>query len=209
MRKGWACFRRTPIGPRRAACAVILAAIVSCPAAADPLGGFVDEVRVGAFQHDAGVFAHATERGADINGEVLFVSPVPMDWADRMPQWMRWVAQPRPQIGGLWNTSGATSQGYAGLTWTATVARGLVRDDDALVVELFGGGAVNNGYVTSTSSDRKSLGSNVLFRIGAGVGYRVTPHLSVLAVFGHESSAGLATPNPGMNQLGMQLGYRF
>jgi lipid A 3-O-deacylase len=119
------------------------------------------------------------------------------------------VAQPRPHIGGLLNTAGATSQGYFGLTWQATVARGLIHKNNGLFFEVFAGGAVNDGYANSPRSDRKSLGSNLLFRIGTGVGFQVTPQLSVLAVLDHESNAGLAAHNPGLNNVGLQIGYRF
>lgn len=134
------CLRRAPTAIRLAAGAAMVAAIAPCATAADPLGGLVDEVRVGAVKHDANIFGDGVEKGTDINGELLFATPIPAEWADRMPPWLRWVAQPRPHVGGLWNTDGATSQGYAGLTWMAPVAHGLLRGDDTVFIEVYAGG---------------------------------------------------------------------
>jgi lipid A 3-O-deacylase len=149
------------------------------------------------------------EKGADLNAELLFVSPAPPGWGDGMPNWLRWVARPRPHVGASLNTAGATSQAYAGLTWTATLWRGVARDDDPVLASFAFGGAVNNGYANAPRPDRKDLGSNVLFRLGFEIGYQVTPRIGVHALLDHESNGGLAARNRALNNVGLRLSYRF
>ena len=190
------CLRRAPTAIRLAAGAAMVAAIAPCATAADPLGGLVDEVRVGAVKHDANIFGDGVEKGTDINGELLFVTPIPAEWADRMPPWLRWVAQPRPHVGGLWNTDGATSQGYAGLTWMAPSHTACSAATTRCSSRYTRGGAVNDGYAHASCCDRKSVGSNVLFRVGAGVGYSFTPHFSLVAAWFDEFECWLGCSQP-------------
>src|SRR5207253_650138 len=116
----------------------VLAVTISVTAGTARAEGIFSEVRLGVLAHDVG-FLGGREPGADINAEVLFVSPFPDDWGSTWPQWLRWIARPRPHIGGDVNTAGATSQAYLGLTWTAVLARDLLRPEDDLEFDfLFG-----------------------------------------------------------------------
>jgi lipid A 3-O-deacylase len=169
------------------------------PAAPDP--SFVDEVRVGVLDHDAR-FAGGREPGADINAEMLFVSPMPTSWGDSLPDWLAWVAKPRPHLGGDLNTAGATSQVYAGLTWTIPIVSRLTLDFDF-------GGSANNGHVNRTVRDRKALGSNVLFRLAAELGWHFTRRLALYALFEHVSNGDTARFNESLNDVGLRLGWRF
>ena len=186
----------------------LAAGLLGTPAMAAPLGGILDEVTVGVLKHDVS-FANGIEKGMDINAELLFVSPMPLDWGSSMPQWLRWVMRPQPNVGVLANTAGATSQIYSSLTWTITLSRDVFRSDDPLVFRYSFGGAVNNGYANSPVSDRKNLGSNLLFRLGFEFGYQVTPRVAVYALWDHESNGGLAAHNRALNNLGLRVGYRF
>jgi lipid A 3-O-deacylase len=165
------------------------------------------EVRLGVLAHDVH-FAGGRENGADINAELLFTSPF-AGLGDDLPGWMRWLAEPRPTIGGSVNTDGYTSQGYAGLTWTIPLANALLRPNDELDLGFFFGGEGNNGHVDHPDRDHKALGSNVLFRLGGEIGYQVTPRVGLYVLFDHASNAGFARYNESINDLGARVGLRF
>lgn len=167
------------------------------------LVGLFSEIRGGAAWHDIG----AKERGTDLNGEILFVSPVPARLTAELPPLYRWMLQPRVHLGFSANTEGYTSQGYAGLTWTTLLARDVVRPGDGIRFDFFFGGSLNDGKHLTTAPDRKSLGGNLLFRVGGEIGYQINPRWSVSLFLDHESNAGSARANEGMNSLGLRLGF--
>ncbi|MBW8269954.1 acyloxyacyl hydrolase [Caldovatus sp. SYSU G05006] len=173
--------------------------------AAEGLGGLFSEMRLGVLAHNFG----AREGGADINGEILFVSPVPARLTEGASPFLRRLATPRPHLGFSANTGGGTSKGYFGLTWTAPLAHDLLRPGDRLWLDLFFGGSVNDGKHASASPYRRSLGGNLLFRVGGEIGYRITRHLSASIVLDHDSNAGLARHNDGLNSIGLRLGVAF
>jgi len=171
--------------------------------AGEGLAGLFSEIRGGASWHDLGV----KERGTNINGELLFVSPVPARLTAELPPLYRWMLEPRPHIGFSANTEGYTSQGYFGLTWTTMLARDVVRPGDGIRFDLFFGGSVNDGRHASDTGNHKSLGGNLLFRVGGEIGYQIDPRWSVSLFLDHESNAGTARYNEGMNSLGLRLGF--
>lgn len=150
------------------------------------------EVRGGVYAHDISFWSFNRESGTDINGEVLFVSPSFLDA----------IWSPRPHLGATVNTSGDTSIGYAGLTWEWNLPANFFIDANL-------GGAVHNGKLDTNDSNRKSLGSPVLFRLGAALGYNLTEKVNISVQFEHVSNAYLANPNEGMDNAGLRLGYRF
>ncbi|MBU1004175.1 MAG: acyloxyacyl hydrolase [Proteobacteria bacterium] len=152
----------------------------------------VSEFRLGVLAHDTPGLCFNRESGADLNAELLFVSP----------GFLQAIGAPRPHIGGSLNTSGDTSQVYAGLTWNGDLGRGFF-------VEGMLGGALHNGKLDTDDSDRKSLGSSVLFRLGVALGYAFSERVNVLLVYDHISNANLTTNNEGMETVGLKLGYRF
>lgn len=171
--------------------------------AGEGLTGLFSEIRGGAAWHDLGV----REGGADINGELLFVTPVPARLTADLPPLYRWMLEPRPHIGFSANTEGYTSQGYFGLTWTTMLYRDVLRPGDGIRFDFFFGGSVNDGKHVTNASDRKSLGGNLLFRVGGEIGYQIDPRWSVSLFLDHESNAGSARANEGMNSLGLRLGF--
>lgn len=160
---------------------------VSLPARAG-----LSEIRLGALSHDIGILGHGKEGGADANAEILFDSPALL-----APLWA-----PRPHLGISINTQGDTSQAYAGLTWTFEPVRRVFID-----VSL--GGAIHDGKLDDSGTDRKELGSRVLFRESLSLGYRLDDRNSISIVFDHESNGRLAEHNEGLNNLGIRWGYRF
>lgn len=169
----------------------------------------VSEVRLGVLAHDIPFLGEHKEPGADINGELLFVSPVPDSWVADVSPALRWMLTPRVNIGGDVNTSGATSQLYFGLTWTATLFNQVLAPDDSVFLDISFGPAFNNGHIATSDPNRKSLGSHVLFHPGIDIGYRFNPRWSVSVYYEHSSNAGLADFNEGLNNAGLRVGLTF
>jgi hypothetical protein len=171
--------------------------------------GWVDKVRLGILDHSAAFLNDTVEHGVDINGEVLFH---PIDWftADSSSGWAKVLLTPRPTVGASINTSGGTSAEYLGLTWTVTYARDLFTQDDTLFGDFGFGEAIQDGRVGAGGDpDQIEFGSRGLFHLSAEVGYRFDSHIGLSAYFEHYSNGGLASPNPGLNNIGMRLSYRF
>jgi lipid A 3-O-deacylase len=166
-------------------------------------GGIVDEFRLGVYEHDASILGHQKETGADIGAELLFTSPA----------FLQAIWSPRPVIGGLVNTSGETDQAYGGLTWTWDFASNVLRDGDGFYVEGTLGGGWNDGKINVSapleSQQRKSLGSNALFREDLDIGYHITPRWSLAVSYNHISNADLAERNEGLNDIGVRVGLKF
>jgi hypothetical protein len=156
--------------------------------------GFVQEFKIGVLDHDVpGLWSgfRAEPDSADINVEVLFSPSV--DFLG---------GTIRPALGGSINTVGATSIGYLDARWQYETTCGL----------FFGlgiGGAVHDGQIELEDLDRKALGSRVLFHIPAEIGFRLDAHNSLSAYFEHTSNGYTASPNEGLDRLGVRYGYRF
>lgn len=162
-------------------------------AIAEPLGGIISEVRVGVLAHDIPfIAADNIEGGVDLNAEILFrpFGIFPKNWNFR------------PHIGVQVNTDDDTSQAYLGLTTTHYLT-------DTVWGAFSGGGAIHNGETTDFGEDRKAFGSQVLFRLALELGVDVTDHLSVSLYYDHESNAFLASENPGIDNVGARIGWKF
>jgi lipid A 3-O-deacylase len=162
-------------------------------------GQIVDEVKAGLLAHDVGFLGDHTERGFDVNLEMLFTSP----------DILSVIGSPRPHIGGDYNTAGQTSDAFAGLTWGISLIQNLFRTGDAVFMTGSLGGAYQDGYIDNAPLGRKRLGSPVLFRESAELGYQVTPVISVSAILEHISNADLAQHNAGITSAGARLGFKF
>ena len=171
-----------------------------CPPPARAQTNLIDEVKLGGLAHDVGFLGHHVESGADVNIEMLFASPA----------FLRIIGSPRPHIGGDINTDGNTSDGYFGLTWGANL-KDLLGIADRVFVDGSLGGAVHDGFLTGAvpPPGRKLLGSRILFRESAEVGYQITPTVSVSAILDHISNANLAPRNAGITSAGARLGFEF
>ena len=53
------------------------------------------------------------------------------------------------------------------------------------------------------------LGSPILFRESAEIGYQVTPMISVSAILDHISNANLGRHNAGITSAGGRVGFKF
>lgn len=170
--------------------------------AGEGLAGLFSEMRGGAIWHDP----NGKENSFALNGELLFASPVPARLTAGLDPLYRWVAEPRPHVGFTANTDGKTSKGYFGLTWTTMLVRDVLRRGDGVRVDLSFGGSLNDGKHDARLPDRKDLGGNLLFRVGAEIGYQFNQIWSVSLFLDHDSNAGTARRNQGLNSLGLRLG---
>lgn len=164
------------------------------PAAAQSL---VDEVRVGGFYHDAGILGTRKERGPDLNLELRFASP----------EFLSAIWSPRPHLGVTGSLAGDTSQLYFGLTWSFMLWR--TGGNDGLFLDVSLGGSAHNGKLEPNRTDRKALGSRVLFRESLELGYRFGDVHSVSVFLDHASNANLASHNEGIDSLGVRYGLKF
>ena len=162
----------------------------------------IDEVKIGVLSHDVGFLTHHVEKGADINLEVLFTPP----------DLLSIIGSPRPHIGADINMSGNTSDGHFGLTWGWTLLPSLF-GGGAVFVNGSLGGAVHDGFTGTKTSvappGRKLLGSQVLFRESAELGYQITPMVNISAILDHISNANLGRHNMGITSAGARLGFKF
>jgi len=112
---------------------------------------------------------------------------------------------PRFHLGGVGNLMGKTSYAYAGALWT-------VNYTERIFGETFFGGTIHNGELGYTDPTRNALGCRGLWQVGANLGYRFDQHLSVMATYDHSSTNEAitkCTPNQGLNQFGLRIGYGF
>jgi hypothetical protein len=157
-------------------------------------GGFVDELKIGVLAHDVPDLwsgFQAEPDSADINIEALF-SPSVAFLGGLI----------RPALGASINTQGYTSNVYLDARWQLETSCGVF-------LGLGVGGTVHDGQVKLENWDEKALGSRVLFHFPVEIGYRFDAHNSLSAYFEHISNAYTASPNEGMDRIGVRYGYRF
>jgi lipid A 3-O-deacylase len=184
------------------------AALTLAPAAAHAQNLTYGEVKFGLLAHDVH-FLGGKESGVDLNPEIILPSPIADSWAAGLPWYLHWMAQPRPTLGGEFNTSGFTNQYYLGATWTWQLVSNVLQPDDGITFGIFFGPSVNDGQIVAAKPNRKSLGSNVLFRESFELGYCITPIYQISAYVDHVSNAGLARFNQSLNEVGGRFGVSF
>jgi lipid A 3-O-deacylase len=179
--------------------ALIAACLALLPATASAQIKLIDEIKLGGLAHDVTFGGRHLESGADINLEMLFTPP----------DILRVLGSPRPHIGADINTSGNTSDGYFGLTWGIMLIQSLFGAGDGVFANGSLGGAIHDGFIDTAPAGRKRLGSRVLFRESAELGYQITPNASVSAMVDHISNANLGTHNAGITSAGARFGFKF
>jgi lipid A 3-O-deacylase len=182
-----------------AAAAAFAALAAFSPARATAQSKLVDEVKIGILAHDVGFLTHHVESGADVNIEMLFTPP----------DVLAVIGSPRPHIGADINTAGHTSDGYFGLTWGIKLIQSLFGADDGVFLNGSLGGAIHDGHIDTAPPDEKRLGSRILFRESAELGYQINPTVSVSAILSHISNANLGAHNAGITSAGARLGFKF
>jgi lipid A 3-O-deacylase len=180
-----------------ASLSVIWLAAAAAPASAQL--NIVDEVKAGVLAHDVGFLGHHLEKGPDVNLEMLFTPP----------ELLAIIGSPRPHIGADINTAGKTSDGYFGLTWGIMLIQNLFGYGDGIFANGSLGGAVHDGYLNSGPPNRKLLGTRVLFRESAELGYQLVPGINISALLDHISNANIGHHNMGITSAGARLGFKF
>ena len=187
-------------------CLAVAAALTPTGARAQNLT--YGELKLGVMQHDAH-FLGGIEKGIDINPEVIFPSPIPDAWVASVPWYLGWMIQPKPTLGGMFNTRSFTNQYYFGATWTWQLAGNVLMPGDGITFGIFFGPGFNDGQTTPIDPTRKALGYNVLFREALELGYRINPVWTISAYVDHVSNAGFARYNQSLNNVGGRIGIRF
>ncbi|MGB3646833.1 MAG: acyloxyacyl hydrolase [Mesorhizobium sp.] len=165
------------------------------PARFGELGRYSDkmEARLGVMAYDRGFFSTDDFSGTVINGELLF----------RSPEFLEAIGSPRPYIG----FDAAIAHDpvhffYAGLNWDMSLT-------DRLYLSASLGGSINTARNLIDPTTYKALGCRVLFHLGAGIGFDITPNLTIQAYADHFSDANLCRENNGAEATGVRVGYRF
>jgi lipid A 3-O-deacylase len=179
--------------------AALAGAIALLPVTAAAQLKVVDELKIGGLSHDVGFLGRHVEGGADVNVEVLFTSP----------DLFRYIGSPRPHIGADINTSGNTSDGYFGLTWGIMLIQNLFGAGDGVFANGSLGGAIHDGNIDTAPPGEKRLGSRILFRESAELGYQINPRLNISGILSHISNANLGVHNAGITSAGARLGVKF
>jgi hypothetical protein len=186
-----------------------LAVAALLPAGARAQNVTYSELKLGIWDHDVH-FLGGREKGADINPEIIFASPIGDDAIANAPAWLHWALQPRPTLGAAINTAGDTDQFYVGATWSWFLAHNLINPGDGIVFGYFFGPGFNDGEINeSHAATREALGSHILFREAFDLGYQINPVWEVSVYLDHISNGGLAKYNESINDIGLRLGYRF
>jgi len=193
-------FHTTPLAAAQVFLAPLAAIwLLAAAAPAEAQVKIVDEVKAGVLAHDIGFLGHHLEKGPDVNIEMLFTPP----------DLLAVIGSPRPHIGADINTAGKTSDGYFGLTWGIMLIQNLFGYGDGIFVNGSLGGAVHDGFIDSGPPNRKLLGSRILFRESAELGYQLVPGINVSALLDHISNANLGRHNMGITSAGVRFGWGF
>ncbi len=154
---------------------------------------FVKELKLGVLNHDQDSLWSGSRRegGIDFNAEAILNHDLEF-----------WGGTLSPAIGVSVNSQGDTSKAYLDARWEKAFAQDFF-------FALGIGAAVHNGNTKLTNVNRKALGSKALFHFPFELGYRIDENYSVSVFFDHVSNAWLASPNEGMDTLGIRFGYRF
>ncbi len=165
----------------------LVATASAAPAEASELFG-------GLYSHDVktGITRSGFERGVDFQ----------LGWRGGRIDALRGVGAPSPHAFVSVNSEGETSFAAAGISWK--VGR-------AVYVRPGVGLAVHNGPDRPDPGERRiDFGSRVLFELELGLGVQLNEQISAEASIVHLSHAKLFSPqNPGIDNIGVRLNYRF
>ncbi len=166
------------------------------PTPANPGFSLVDELRLGAFDHN---FVNDEGSPFDVSFEALS-SPLRL-YASANPV-VSGFLNPRLAFGAMINTGGRTSYAFTTLNWRIPIYSSFFFEGE------FGGAA--NDSPREREPDRVNIGCPVTFRESGGFGYQLTANVDVVANVEHVSHADLCGKvNPGITDFGVRIGYKF
>ncbi|MCF6302467.1 MAG: acyloxyacyl hydrolase [Devosiaceae bacterium] len=169
--------------------------------------GFAHGQGFGISEFRAGVMLHSIDEPGP-NGEVLNFSrlqDVSFDVLFTSPDIdvFRWIGSPRPRLGATVNFAGLESMVRLGLTWQVPLW------DSAFFIEGTFGAAVHNGVLDGAVFPARNLGCLLQFYEAGGLGMNVSDNMTVVLEIEHASTAELCTPNKGLTNLGVKVGFKF
>ena len=175
------------------------------------------EVKGGVWGHDL-TKNNKHSNSIDLNLELAFENTRPFDFGNAA---LNFVLNPRAIIGVSINVEGDTHQAYLALDWR-------YQFENSIFVEASFGGVGHTGNLHQATiacppgagcalpgnrrfldTGEPRLGTRVLFREHAEVGYRMDSGWSVSVFGAHISNAGLHEDNAGMDFVGLRVGFAF
>ena len=174
----------------RALAGVLASLLFAAPVAAQ--SSLLYEFRGGVLAHDVPIVAAGKyEYGIGLNAELAFAPSLPL-----------LGGAIRPVLGGTFATNNGTSWAYLDARWEWS--------GSLLFFGIGVGPAIQSGQsLCCNTSGQKGLGSRVLFHVPVELGLQFTPNNRISVYYEHVSNAFLATPNPGMDNIGLRLAHRF
>ena len=169
---------------------LVLALLLPAPAFAQ--SSWLYEIRGSVLAHDVPIVAGGKwENGVSFNAELAFTPSIPL-----------FGGNIRPALGGTFTPDMQTSWAYLDIRWEWA---------GPLFFAAIGvGPSIHTGdELYYSSPGHKALGSRVLFHIPLELGLRLDDRNSVSVYFEHTSNANLATPNEGLDAIGLRYGRRF
>ena len=175
---------------------------------------YIPELKIGFLLHDVGR-SFEDSNTLSLNLELVWSD---LEYWSFDSKFVEVLLNPVPMIGGTVNTAGGVNTFYAGVAWPWEYDIGIVvtnsfgvslndgrteRDTFACPPTVQCPLAGNRDFVPV---NEPVLGSNVLFRYGLDIGYRIDEVHTISAYFSHISNAGLAEENNGMNFVGIRYG---
>lgn len=149
---------------------------------------YVYAVKSGLLSHSTGPVSSGKEDGVDINIELLFKKK---------------FLKAYPSIGADINLNSNTSFVYSGLTWEGKFFKHVL-------IGAFLGLSIHNGDLSGGSSDKRQLGTRLLFREAIDIGFFINKNTSVSFMYDHYSNAGIdGNYNEGNDNMGLRLSYYY
>ncbi len=149
-----------------------------------------------------GVLAHDVETPLNLRGVEPGVD-FQAGWRGERIRGLGFIGAPSPYAFAALNSNGDAHYAAAGISWKIG-GRFYARPGFGL--------AVHTGPIHPDPGEpRRSFGSRVLIEPELGLGYRFSQRLSAEASWIHMSHAGLfnSRQNPGIDNIGVRLNYRF
>lgn len=181
---------------------VSLAGLTSLAAPAQAQDFGIEEFRAGVFYHDAYRGFVPTDTGnfnfsnlEDVSFSALFTSP---DVAA-----FEWIGSPRPELGATVSLAGKENLVHANLNWQFGLG------ESPFYLELGLGAALTDASLSGAPKPARNMGCALNFYESAGVGAHVSETVTATLRYEHMSNLGLCTPNQGLSNLGLMIGFKF
>jgi len=115
---------------------------------------------------------------------------------------LSWIGTPRPHVGGVLNLRGRESYAHLGLNWHFPLG-------DVLFTEAGVGVGIHDGALNGATYPLRNLGCRTLVHWNWAVGWNLSEDVTLAANVQHMSNTFACSPNDGINNFGLQLGYKF